>query len=283
MITEQKYYQSTITYKPHKQSSMNSNNQSIVLQIGSFLVAVMFFCACNQPNTVTQAAKVAVEAIDEIDANSAASYNPYIIAEIQDWVESAGFASGDKGKKDTLGLIIKAIKNADHQQAATMIDKYKATYGEDEKLKQIINTTATIPANTTNWKGGTPGRVDSWNEPRNWSTNDIPNEDSHVVINAGNSGHNAQPVISDHVQVASINIMSNAKLTIRKTGDLLVDGTDTFSEGVSLRGGQIQVDGKIRLKNIDATELRSKGLRAMADAGSTYHSDWLGAIVTLEE
>ena len=100
------------------------------------------------------------------------------------------------------------------------------------------------------WKGGTPGKETAWNEARNWNTNQIPGENDHVFINADNNGHFAQPVLKESVQVASINIGPRAELQITETGKLIVDGTDTYSEGISIYGGKLTSDGTIILKSI---------------------------------
>ena len=113
-------------------------------------------------------------------------------------------------------------------------------------------TTITASAQIkTEWIGGTPGKETSWNEPRNWSTNHVPDEFSCVVIKSKNNGHNAQPVLKEEVQVISIEVQTGAQLTITETGHLAIDVTETFSKGMMVFGGRIENSGEISLRNID--------------------------------
>ena len=61
-----------------------------------------------------------------------------------------------------------------------------------------FSTSLIIAQNTVTWVGGTPGNETSWEEPKNWSDNKVPNENSVVIIKDFNSGHNAQPVITEN-------------------------------------------------------------------------------------
>lgn len=123
-------------------------------------------------------------------------------------------------------------------------------------MKTLIITALTLLSSLSfaqqviEWVGGTPGKEQSWNEASNWSTNQVPDEYSIVVIKFKNTGHNAQPIIEQSVHVASIQIHSGALLTIDGGADLLIDGTYTFSEGLSNYGGKIDNAGIINLLNI---------------------------------
>lgn len=100
------------------------------------------------------------------------------------------------------------------------------------------------------WKGGTPGKETNWEEPRNWNTHKIPGSSSHVIISALNSGHNAQPKIQNKIEVASIEIQNGATLSIKPNGELIIDGEFTYSNGISIFGGQLLNNGLIEIKNI---------------------------------
>ena len=105
------------------------------------------------------------------------------------------------------------------------------------------------------WEGGTPGKENVWNEPKNWDANQLPEEDSHVVIKFANTGHFGQPIIDKMIQIASLEIQSGATLRVTKTGSLLIDGTDTYSKGITIYGGELISEGEIVLKNIDTKYL----------------------------
>ncbi|MDB4727915.1 hypothetical protein OAF63_03915 [Saprospiraceae bacterium] len=119
-----------------------------------------------------------------------------------------------------------------------------------------FSTSLIIAQNTVTWVGGTPGNETSWEEPKNWSDNKVPNENSVVIIKDFNSGHNAQPVITENVEVASIEIQANAQLTIEENGELIIDGSFTYSEGISVYGGEVINKGTVHLYSlsVDLTE-----------------------------
>ena len=117
-------------------------------------------------------------------------------------------------------------------------------------LLTLLSTTA-IAQNTVTWKGGTPGKEQAWNEARNWSDNRVPDVFSNVIIKALETGHHAQPLIEESLEVASIEIQAGASLTIKESGKVLIDGTDTYTLGIVNYGGNLINDGTISLKNID--------------------------------
>ncbi len=114
-----------------------------------------------------------------------------------------------------------------------------------------MSTVALNAQEIATWIGGTPGRANDWNTAQNWSPQRVPGELSVVVIKSANNGHNAQPVIANGVEVAAVELYAGAVLTITPNGYLAIDGTDTYSEGLSLFGGYLENKGKVTLSNID--------------------------------
>jgi len=102
------------------------------------------------------------------------------------------------------------------------------------------------------WTGGTPGKENAWNEARNWDTNRVPDEFTFVVIQKVNSGHNAQPEIKQEIEIAGLDILNNAKLTILKNGNLKINGLYTATNGIQLFGGELINFGNLELSNIDS-------------------------------
>lgn len=100
------------------------------------------------------------------------------------------------------------------------------------------------------WKGGFPGQETSWNHPRNWSDHRIPDQDSEVAIPDLSSHGNFYPVIDQETApIASLQILSGAKLTITEKGTLTVDGQAAFSNGISLQG-QLANYGVVKVRNV---------------------------------
>jgi hypothetical protein len=125
---------------------------------------------------------------------------------------------------------------------------------------------------TTTWKGGTPGRETTWNEPKNWDANRIPGEWDKVIIKREYNGHFSQPVINAAVQVSWLEIHPGAELTITPSGQLTIDGSFTYSEGVSIYGGNIRSDGEIVFKDIDS-EFIAKLDPVCLNQKTTYYSE----------
>lgn len=103
---------------------------------------------------------------------------------------------------------------------------------------------------TITWKGGTPGKETAWNEARNWDKHRLPNENDRAIIRPENNGHFAQPIIEGEARAAWVEIHAGASLSISEAGQLTVDGEYTYSEGISIYGGNLVVKGNIILKNI---------------------------------
>lgn len=107
----------------------------------------------------------------------------------------------------------------------------------------------------TYWVGGTPGAENAWHMPQNWSHNRVPTEDTHVVIQGTNSGHNAMPVIRDIVEVASIQIHSGGELRIENGGEVVLNGESAHSEGLICYGGRLINHGVIKMRSLDAAAI----------------------------
>ena len=101
------------------------------------------------------------------------------------------------------------------------------------------------------WIGGTPGKECSWHVPSNWDNGRVPNVFSHVIISTIGSGHHAQPVISELIEVTSIDIYPGSSLTISETGEVVIDGEFSYTEGILNYGGNIFNAGKINICNIE--------------------------------
>ncbi|MCB0677498.1 MAG: hypothetical protein KDC30_12455 [Saprospiraceae bacterium] len=92
-------------------------------------------------------------------------------------------------------------------------------------------STTLIAQQAITWKGGTPGRESDWNEPRNWSTNCLPNEFSDLIIPDVSTTTFSTPVIKEGiVEINSLTIASNSKLTIQSPARLIVY---SYLEGVN--------------------------------------------------
>ncbi|MFT4679716.1 MAG: hypothetical protein ACI943_001795, partial [Gammaproteobacteria bacterium] len=121
-------------------------------------------------------------------------------------------------------------------------------------MKAIITLLAltfsmTILAQTENvWMGGTIGHEADWNTARNWSEGFVPDEDSYVIINL----HNSQPVINGEAIAASVEVRSGAQLTIANEAQLLINGEEVYSEGISPYGGQLVNEGALYIQNVES-------------------------------
>jgi hypothetical protein len=118
----------------------------------------------------------------------------------------------------------------------------------------MLTLTSGFAQNTVSWKGGTPGRETSWKEPRNWSNYQVPDEYTHVIIAKLHTGHYAQPVIHDLVEVASIRVLAGASLKITDQGEIVIDGSLTYTEGIVTQGGSIINEGRIQMVEVEAAQ-----------------------------
>lgn len=102
------------------------------------------------------------------------------------------------------------------------------------------------------WKGGFPGQESEWNLPQNWEGNQLPDEDSYVIIKWINSGHNAQPILNSFTKITSLEVHADAQLVIGQQGELVIDGSYNYSSGVLLYNGKVKNDGSIRIVGVDS-------------------------------
>lgn len=110
---------------------------------------------------------------------------------------------------------------------------------------------------TAYWLGGTPGSETRWDVAQNWSTQRIPNEDSKVIIQGTNSGHNAMPIISGEIVVATIELRHGGILEIQRGGELILSGESTFSEGIICYGGHLINSGLISIEYLDQAAIKN--------------------------
>ncbi len=95
------------------------------------------------------------------------------------------------------------------------------------------------------WKGGTPGMKNDWFCPQNWSTSSVPDEFSDVIIPDVSTSTFASPVIkSGDVEINSLQILSNAVLTIDKAASVIVT-----SRVIGLTPGKIKGEGRLILED----------------------------------
>lgn len=137
-----------------------------------------------------------------------------------------------------------------------------------------FTSTLLTAQNTVTWLGGTPGKETKWNEAKNWNNHQVPDEYSNVIIKRLSSGHDAQPVIVENVEVASIEIQSGAQLTIFGSGNLLIDGEYIYTEGISIYGGKLVNGGIINFYNL-ANDLTNEFLNNIQNTGYVFVDDQL--------
>jgi hypothetical protein len=108
---------------------------------------------------------------------------------------------------------------------------------------------AATAQNKVTWKGGAPGQETNWNCPKNWSNYRVPDEFSDVVIPDVSTTSLAAPVIkSGSFEVNSIQLLSNASLTIGQDAQLVVHNTENgFAQegGLQLKGSLLLLDNTI--------------------------------------
>ena len=97
------------------------------------------------------------------------------------------------------------------------------------------------------WKGGTPGQKNEWYCAQNWSTHNVPDEFSDVIIPDVSTSSFAFPVIrSGKVEINSLFIQFNGSLTIAK--DVIMTVNEN-AEGCT--EGKIHGDGLIILHKVN--------------------------------
>jgi hypothetical protein len=120
-------------------------------------------------------------------------------------------------------------------------------------LTFMVVANAAFAQKIATWIGGTPGQEHAWTTAKNWSNNRVPDQFTTVVIKTQNTGHQAQPYITEKVVVAELNVYAGAALTIHKTGVLEINGEQYYSQGIAVLNGTLLNQGQIFIKNIDTT------------------------------
>lgn len=126
----------------------------------------------------------------------------------------------------------------------------------------LLTLTSTIitAQSTVTWVGGTPGNETSWDEPKNWSNEHVPNKFSNVYIPDVSTSTFSNPVIEKGtIELTSLQIVSTAKLTIDEMAKLIVHGKakGIYASNVEIKGSLIvwdevsdkEVDVKVALLN----------------------------------
>ena len=100
------------------------------------------------------------------------------------------------------------------------------------------------------WVGGTPGTETDWLQPRNWSKNRVPDwTDSVVLIPDVSTQSGFFPVVSTIVPaIPHLFVASGAKLVLKPSGDLTIDGATTYNHGILLYG-EIINSGHLTIQN----------------------------------
>lgn len=142
-------------------------------------------------------------------------------------------------------------------------------------MRTIITLVAiwfTLPAvaqERATWLGGTFGRENAWEIASNWSNNQVPDEETAVVVPTRNSGHQAQPEINSEAFAASLRVEANASVTITDKGSLTIEDEFTETFGVQLLGGEFNNSGVIYLVDI-AAQPSAELAKKLKDEGELY-------------
>ena len=108
------------------------------------------------------------------------------------------------------------------------------------------------------WIGGFPGDETNWDNPRNWSLNKVPDLDKHVIIPDMSTHGSFYPVIDKEInEIPSLELGSNAKIEITKTGILTIDGSCDFDYGISGKGNLVN-NGLIRINNTGLAAIQNE-------------------------
>ena len=122
-----------------------------------------------------------------------------------------------------------------------------------------LTTTLTFAQQSVTWKGGTPGKETSWNEARNWSNNKVPNEFSDVIIPDVSTSTFSAPVIKEGtIELNSISIASNGKLTVESAAKVIVFG---YTEGIIKEN--VNLEGTLMVME-EATGLELENIKVLA-------------------
>lgn len=102
---------------------------------------------------------------------------------------------------------------------------------------------------TNTWIGGCPGHETDYNFYKNWSTNQVPDWSSDVVIPNKFSDNQYFPVIAgEYVEVNSLYIHAGAELTIKENAYMAVLNEDYKNEPL-VNMGEILVYGKLGVED----------------------------------
>lgn len=99
---------------------------------------------------------------------------------------------------------------------------------------------------TVTWIGGTPGQETNWFCYKNWSNSKVPDEFTDVIIANISTTTFHYPVIkSKEAKVNSISIVSQATLTIEKSGKLTINDTILAQSNLCIiNKGSIQMEAE---------------------------------------
>ena len=124
----------------------------------------------------------------------------------------------------------------------------------------------------TVWKGGSPGRENSWNTDSNWSTGRVPTEFDDVIIPDVSCTGNFYPVI-DHTlrPVQHLCVESNACVFVEEGGVLVIDGITTFNHGI-LNYGTILNKGRFIVRNTALQAIANENNGNIIDHSGKEHN-----------
>ena len=96
------------------------------------------------------------------------------------------------------------------------------------------------------WKGNCSGHEHEWHYPSNWSTNEVPDEFSDVVIPLDVSAKTKYPVISQTtVEINSLHMWPGTVLTLQKAKLEIVDtGKSVFRRHQVIGNGTVNYKGQ---------------------------------------
>ena len=126
-------------------------------------------------------------------------------------------------------------------------------------LSALISTMALTAQ--VEWKGGFPGQETDWFCARNWSDNRIPDDFDNVVIPDRSTSGNFYPVIQNRkARVQSLDLHSNASLTIKSGATLTVLGFG-LSGGALTSLGTLENHGTLEVIEpvLHAVQYKGKG------------------------
>ena len=125
----------------------------------------------------------------------------------------------------------------------------------------LVSISSSLSAQTTStWIGGTPGRATDWNCANNWKENNVPDENSQVIIPADRLYY---PVLREEVDpIDALMVQSGAEITLTHSANLTILGSTGRMDGMMLFGN-IENEGTLDLRfdtgNGTVTMSRIKG------------------------